>query len=243
MTDYRFEKPDIVVVAQGHEIPFWRAVLTSHSEVLARTFDHKMRESSENRVEVDATVEGLRCFLGVLHPVKSDPIDHQNVYTVLRLAHSYICPQIVERCLTTLTLWSKTPKTDDEYITHLVALHEARDFFREDHVLSEKLTQIWTLSLDAMVSDPVEITAEALSRLPGEDLATLTCKSLSAHREDLAMMRRLDALLEGLRRLTGELATTGKFGIAGQINCVLGAHGFTGTRIGKPPVYSGPWST
>lgn len=175
MTDYRFKKTDVVVVAtDGEEFPFWRDLLVSNSQAMDKIFQHNMMERTENRVRMDGTMDQVHQFLSVLHPVGPDSVTKENVYNVLKMAHCYGCDSLVQMCLNTLEGLHLESKTVDDLVTQIIQLRYWISFFKEDKEMHDTLSKILQNPLTAIInSTDLDLNDESLMRLTRQDLSIL----------------------------------------------------------------------
>lgn len=202
-TDYRFKETDIVVIAtDGEKFPFWSDILAENSQVLAKTFEHKMKEAVDKRVDLDGTDDEIRQFLAIIHPIKADPITRKNVYIILRLAHTYMCDGLLNRCLDILEGLHKENTTITSLVNQILDLERWIKVFQQDQKLVERLDEIlWNPLLKISNSTDLDLANPCVSRLPKDYLVDiLVCLYALRKRDTEKVKKKIPPQRNRLRR-------------------------------------------
>jgi len=167
------ENSDVVLVASdGREFPAHTLILSSRSTVFAAMFKHDMKESRENRVDIDDL--SSEAVAGLLNFIYTDttPDIIKLAPQLLFVAHKYNIPGLILLCEETMVSCLTTANAANYFA--LADLHGARQLrlsakhFISTHLKAVKATDKWKTSMEHsphLVDEILDEMAELMAQL------------------------------------------------------------------------------
>jgi hypothetical protein len=162
-SDYLFKNPDIVIVANGEELYFFKDVLCEHSENFRTRFSQNMAESKSKRIELEENANDMKLLLQVIHPVQPKMITDEHVFTIFKMAYKYKFHEIVRRCLTNLNRYNVGVITLPPHVSEIKSLLDLKyNVCFKDVKMCEVLDKIMEFPIENIVKNVEGVKDEKL---------------------------------------------------------------------------------